>query len=853
MNSIIIITSLAFIGIILILFLVSALSKQTIVIEEKATDIADVMPIQFIDENLIVNGNGDITVGYNIFLPEVFTLSENDATQIHTQLEGLLKLLPAGSVFHQQNFYYTGTYKKNDYSDNVLMKTNYRHYSGKEILKCYSNIYITFRNTTNKATSATTLTQKSRIPFKQPFKDIVKRRKEIETTLINFENALASIQYFSVKKMKSADLNNAVYDYMSQGYDTPIEDATKETLNPISTESGSLKIGNKYIQVISLVEEGSKLDLLETPQSGKILNTNIEMPESIKSKASMIYPIGLGLPFNHILNVVIEITDNDSTVSAINTEKTSLNFLANFYPPARIKQQEQQNFIDTVQQHGYQTSRTSLNLVINDIDFYSLQRKTSMAKLGFTRMNHSNCFIENEENANLFFCSMPGNAATIYRNFIDTTAQAICYLQKEGMYMTSAEGFLFSDRFGTPVLVDMWDKKMENIENRNRLIFGPSGSGKSFLTNNYVLQSIHDKRDVMIIDIGGSYRSMINLNEGKYFDSNKTSEFCFNPFLCEKNRNGEYLYLGEDKDSLNDNIDTISSIISFIWKGKEKITNTEKAFLDKSIKNFYEYINKNHIFPSLIEYSDFLSIYQSEVEEYERKKIDYKEIQILLEPYTTGELKHLLNARENIDVINDNLMCFDMEGVCKKDYFSLIVIIVLQLIISKIKQREGIAKTLITDEALDFLMDEKFGYFIGYLFRTFRKKEGEIILAAQNVMFLKSAPQLIRDSILINTDTKIILDHSKHQDNLPELQNMLSLSDAEIDMIKSLQRSNKWREFFCKLGKHAYIFRNEVSEEAGIAFDSRQSTVVKIRELVKQTGSTYAAINKYIQLKENEK
>jgi len=45
MNSIIIITSLAFIGIILILFLVSALSKQTIVIEEKATDIADVMPI----------------------------------------------------------------------------------------------------------------------------------------------------------------------------------------------------------------------------------------------------------------------------------------------------------------------------------------------------------------------------------------------------------------------------------------------------------------------------------------------------------------------------------------------------------------------------------------------------------------------------------------------------------------------------------------------------------------------------------------------------------------------------------------------------------------------------------------
>lgn len=853
MSNIIVILVVAFLGIGLIILLISFMSKQTSILSENATDLSDVMPIQFIDDNMIVNGNGDITIGYNIFLPEVFTLSDSDAEQIHTQLEGLLKMLPAGSVFHQQNFYYTGNYTNNQFSDNVLVNANYKHCANKDILKSYSNIYITFRNSDNKRTSETTLTKKPRVPFVQPFKDIVKRKKEIETTLINFENALASISFFTVKKMHSQSLNNAVYDYMSQTFSTPTEDASKESLDPISTTNGNLMIGNKYVQVLTLIEEGSKLDYLSTPQTGKILNSNIEMPENIRSKASMVYPLGLGLPFDHILNVIIEITDNDNVVSAINTEKTSLNFLANFYPPAKIKQQEQQAFIDTVQHHGYQTARTSLNVIVSDTDYDMLQKKISMAKQGFIKMNHANCYTENEENANLFFCSMPGNAASVYRYFVNTTTQALCYIQKENMYMTSAEGFLFQDRFGTPVLVDMWDKDMKNIENRNRLVFGPSGSGKSFLVNNYVLQSIHAKRDVVIIDIGGSYRSMINLNGGKYFDSNKTSEFCFNPFLCDKNKDGDYLYMGEDKESVNDNIDTISSIISYIWKGKEQMNNTEKAFLDRSIKNFYEYVNKNKIFPTLIEYSDFLTLYQNEIEEYEKKKIDYKEIQILLEPYTTGDLKHLLNAKENIDVVNDTLLCFDMEGVCKKDYFPLIVIIVLQLVIGKIKHREGIAKTLIIDEALDFLMDEKFGVFIGYLYRTFRKKEGEIALAAQNVMFLKSAPQLIRDSILINTDTKIILDHSKHQDNLPELQNMLSFSDAEIEMIKSLQRSDHWREFFCKLGKHPYIFRNEVSPEAAVAFDSRQSTIVRIRELIKETGSTYAAINKYINQKREEK
>ena len=32
------------------------------------------------------------------------------------------------------------------------------------------------------------------------------------------------------------------------------------------------------------------------------------IPDSIRSKCSMLYPVGLGLPFNHIVNIVIEIT-----------------------------------------------------------------------------------------------------------------------------------------------------------------------------------------------------------------------------------------------------------------------------------------------------------------------------------------------------------------------------------------------------------------------------------------------------------------------------------------------------------------------------------------------------------------
>ena len=101
----------------------------------------------------------------------------------------------------------------------------------------------------------------------------------------------------------------------------------------------------------------------------------------------------------------------------------------------------------------------------------------------------------------------------------------------------------------------------------------------------------------------------------------------------------------------------------------------------------------------------------------------------MLTPYTEGHLSFLLNATETVDIVNDRLIAFDMENASKKDYFPLVAIITLQMVIDKIKKRQGVSKELIIDEALDFLQDEKFGSFIVYLYRTFRKKKGSITLA----------------------------------------------------------------------------------------------------------------------------
>lgn len=93
-----------------------------------------------------------------------------------------------------------------------------------------------------KSATNTSLLRRLHYPFKQPYRDYERRMTEMEASLLNFENGLASIQQFEIRKMNSKELNNAVYDYINLSYDTPVEDATEKVVNPMAiTQNGEMK------------------------------------------------------------------------------------------------------------------------------------------------------------------------------------------------------------------------------------------------------------------------------------------------------------------------------------------------------------------------------------------------------------------------------------------------------------------------------------------------------------------------------------------------------------------------------------------------------------------------------------
>ena len=112
---------------------------------------------------------------------------------------------------------------------------------------------------------------------------------EMEASLLNFENGLASIQQFEIRKMNSKELNNAVYDYINLSYDTPVEDATEKVVNPMAiTQNGEMKIGQQYVSMLSLTIEGEHLHELSVPHTGKARSYggNIELHHQLLSPCS---------------------------------------------------------------------------------------------------------------------------------------------------------------------------------------------------------------------------------------------------------------------------------------------------------------------------------------------------------------------------------------------------------------------------------------------------------------------------------------------------------------------------------------------------------------------------------------
>ena len=107
--------------------------------------------------------------------------------------------------------------------------------------------------------------------------------------------------------------------------------------------------------------------------------------------------------------------------------------------------------------------------------------------------------------------------------------------------------------------------------------------------------------------------------------------------------------------------------------------------------------------------------------------------------------------------------------------------------------------------------------YIKYLFKTVRKFYGEAVVVTQEVDDIISSP-VVKETIINNSDCKILLDQRKYQNKFDQIQNLLCLTDKERSQILSINLANAanrlYKEVWIGLGgTQSAVYATEVSGE----------------------------------------
>jgi len=804
---------------------------------EKLLD--DLLPILEVSDGCLLSKQGDVTMGFEVQLPEIFTLSDQQYDAFHQSWVKALKMLPVGSVFHKQDYFLKSAYKA-DFSKedtSFLSHSSERFFNERPFLdhRCY--VFITKKPADRKPSSSifSNLLRPSLFP-KQTLNE--QALQEFRGSAGQFKRIMEDSGFVKMRLLGDEELLSTTgkqglleqYLYLS-------DKSSSKLLRDIHFEKG-IKIGDQYCQLYALADAA---DLPGSCSPG----IYYEKYSSDRTKFSTGFASSLGqlLSCNHIYNQFIFIEDPDKTLKRLESKRLRLQSLSLHARENHLALDATNEFLNEAIKEQRMPVKAHFNLMVWSDDLTELKEIKNMTTSALAQMDAS-ARQEIVGAPQIYWAGIPGNQADFPMNetFDTFTEQAACFLNLESSYRNSISpvGIRLGDRLtGRPIHVDISDEpiRMGICTNRNKFILGPSGSGKSFFTNHMVRSYFETGAHIVLVDVGHSYKGLCDMVGGYYFTYDEKHPIEFNPFFIPE---------GEQLDT--EKKESIKTLLLSLWKkDDETFKRSEYVALSSALTLYFSHLNRQtEIFPCFNSFYEFLKtdfVRIIETDNVKEKDFDIHNFLYVLMPYYRGgEFDYLLNASKNLDLLNQRFIVFELDNI--KEHvilFPIVTIIIMELFISKMRKLEGVRKVLLIEEAWKAIAKEGMAEYVKYIFKTVRKYFGEAIVVTQEVEDIISSP-IVKQAIINNSDCKILLDQSKYQNKFDQIQELLGLTEKEKALVLSVNKANdplrKYKEVFISLGSVlSKVYRTEVSPQEYLSYTTEQTEKVKVTEYAKKYGS----------------
>ena len=753
-------------------------------------------------------------------------------------------MLPNYSILHKQDIFITEKYEPDIRRDELsfLSRSFERHFNERPYLHhtCYLFLTKTTKERSRQQSNWNTLCRGFLVPKEIRDKETVERFMEAVgqfESIVN-DSGLVRLERLTTEEITGTENEPGIIErYLTLSADgtTMLQDMQ---LNP-----DGMRIGDKRLCLHTL----SDLDYLP----GKVrTDGRYERLSTDRSDCRLSYaaPVGVMLPCDHIYNQWIFIDDSNENLSRFEKMAKNMQSLSRYSRSNQINKEWLDEYLNEAHTNGLQSVRCHCNIIAWAKNGNELRRVKNDVGSALALMEctpHHNT----TDLPALYWAGIPGNEADFpaEETFYTFTGQALCFFTAETCYRNSLSpfGIRMVDRLtGKPVFLDISDLPMKKgvVTNRNKFILGPSGSGKSFFTNHLVRQYWEQGTHILLVDTGNSYKGLCDLihqktggDDGIYFTYKENDPSSFNPFFTE-----DYRYDIEKRDS-------IKTLILTLWKREdEPPRRSEEVALSNAVSLYIEKIKKNRkIKPNFNSFYDFVRKDYRKIladKNVREKDFDVDGFLNVLEPYyKNGEYGYLLNSDKELDLLNKRFIVFELDVV--KDnpiLFPVVTIIIMETFINKMRRLQGIRKMILIEEAWKAIAKEGMANYIRYLFKTVRKFYGEAVVVTQEVDDIISSP-VVKETIINNSDCKILLDQRKYQNKFDQIQNLLGLTDKERSQILSINLANAanrlYKEVWIGLGgTQSAVYATEVSAEEYLCYTTEETEKLELIRLTEKLG-----------------
>ncbi|MHA4811778.1 TraG family conjugative transposon ATPase [Flavitalea flava] len=799
---------------------------------------SEIQPLLEVTDEGIISKTGAMTICLEIFLPEIFTGTDEALEKTHQGFIKSLKVLKPGTIFHKQDWYthneYAAPYIYDPEQENFLSTASNRLYNQRNWLEHRSFIFLT------RLPAGRTLTQplsgsllkKTLVP-----EDTLDPQAmlDFETTTALFIRILLDNGISCTRLSEDELISSSGNTGLIENYCTLLNASETPTLQDIRFNP-DFRIGDQYVRIFTLA------DAEHLPNQCSVFMPYIPYStENTPMNLGFGALLGLLLNFPHIYNQYILIEDQPALIKKLELKgRRHQNLSIHSRINAQAKEAIDSFLTEAISQHRIMV-KAHFNIQIsspNPAEIKDLGNKVSSAIAAIGATPHPETVA-----APLFWwAGIPGNAADLpIHETIDTFAElAACFLASDTNANSSSSpfGIRLGDRLtGRPLHVDISDEPIRNnkTKNRNKFVVGGSGSGKSVFINHLLRNYYELSAHIVVIDIGNSYQGLCSLLGGLYFAYTEKTPICFNPF---------WLPPGDKPDI--EKKESIKALLVTLWKmADETMLRSEYVALSNAMHLYYEHLAANpELFPCFNTFYEFLRDQFVEVlatDKVKEKDFDMQNFLYVLRPfYTGGEYDFLLNSRENMDLLQQRFIVFELDQIKDHILFPVVTIIIAETFLAKMRKLPGIRKVILIEEAWKAISRQGMSEYIKYLFKTVRKFFGEAIVVTQEIDDLISSP-VVKQAIINNSDCKILLDMSKFRNKFEQIAETLGLTEKDKALVLSLNQSNdpskKYKEVFISLGPDSKVYRVELSLEEYLVYTTEESEKLKVQEYTRSHGN----------------